>query len=105
MDIAPLQDLGVLGLSALAINIAVRLVKGDTPLPFIGPKARPFLAIGLGAAQGTIESIALGTPWQTALSKGLAAGGVAIVLHELGIESLRDGKEIFSKPKATGDAQ
>lgn len=104
MDIAPLQDLGVLGLSALAINIAVRLVKGDSVLPFVGPKARPFLAIGLGAAQGTIDAIALGTPWQTAIPKGLAAGGIAIILHELGIESLRDGKEFFGT-KATEGTQ
>lgn len=83
---------------ALVIGAIVRVLKSDTPLPFTVPaKWRGWLAIGLGIVAGALEAVAGGTPWARALAEGLTAALIAITGHELGVESLRGGKELFAR--------
>lgn len=87
-----------LAVSALVIGAIVRLLKGDTPLPlFVPPSLRAWLALGLGVASGVLDALQHGTPWLTALMGGLAAALTAISGHELMIEGLRSGRELFEK--------
>ncbi|HLV68037.1 MAG TPA: hypothetical protein VKY73_19600 [Polyangiaceae bacterium] len=86
--------------AALIIGAVVRVLKSDSPLPITVPaKWRGWLAIGLGIVAGVLEAIAGGTPWARALAEGLAAAVLAIAGHELGIESLRGGKELFARKR------
>lgn len=94
MNLSP-QTLAWIGLSALVIGLLVRLLKSDTPLPFSIPaKWRPVAAIALGLLSGVLHALSTGTPWRDALVGGLSAGMVAIVGHDVGIESIRGGVEL-----------
>lgn len=82
-------------LCALLIGFIVRLLKSDTTLPVTVPaKWRPWIAMGLGLVGGILEHVANGTAWGEAVTAGLLAGALPILGHQLGIESLRDGKEL-----------
>lgn len=76
----------------------VRALKGDTFLPYIQPKVRPYAAFGFGAVGGAVESLVLGRPFAEAVTFGLVSAAIAIAGHETGIEGLRGGRELFSKP-------
>lgn len=81
----------------VAIHVAVRLVKGDTPLPYVSKDNRVWLALGLGVLSGVLQAVTTGAPWPSALLQGLGSAAGAIVAHEGIIESLRGGREIGEK--------
>lgn len=83
--------------SAVLIGFAVRILKSDTRLPTVPPRARIWLALGLGVVSGVLEKAASGATWTTALVDGLVSSLVAVVSHEAVIASLRSGKE-FAVP-------
>lgn len=88
-----------LALSALIIGALVRIMKSETfagPLARIPAKWRPVIALGLGITSGVIDAIVNGTKWQTAVVSGLISATIAISAHEVGIETLRNGKEPFA---------
>ena len=82
--------------SAILIGGAVRLVKGDTPLPMVPPRYRPWLAVGLGAVSAVLQSLVQHVPIGQALVQGALSVFVAISGHELLVESLLGGKEPLS---------
>lgn len=82
---------------AVILGFAVRILKSDTVLPFSVPaRWRVWLAFGLGGAAGALDKLieAGNTTWTAALTQGLTAAAVAILSHELLIESLRGGREL-----------
>ncbi len=84
-------------LAACLIGLIVRLLKSDTKIPIdIPPKLRVWLAIGLGGAAGALDKMveAGETTWTSALTKGVVAAVIAIVSHNLFIDSVRGGKEL-----------
>lgn len=84
--------------NALITGGIVRALKGDTFLPYVEARYRPFAAIGLGTLGGTIEGMVMGRPLPEAIALGLVSSTLSIAGHELGIESLNGGKELFAKP-------
>lgn len=97
MDPSQLGDLIAqhkwVAVSAIVISFAVRILKSDTVLPTIPPRARIWFAIGLGIVAGVLEKVATGTTWTKALVDGVVAALLAVVSHEAIIASLRSGKE------------
>lgn len=86
------------------VHLAIRALKSERVPPWLAriPVAwRPRLAVLLGALLGALDHVVGGQPWLSAIGGGLAAGALAIAAHELGIESLRDGREI-GEPKDEG---
>lgn len=102
MDLATLLALfrahAWIALAALFIGALLRAVKGDTPLPYVTPRVRPWLALGLGLVAGVLNSLVAKVPLGTALFQGFAAAATAIAGHESLIESLRGGVEFFASP-------
>lgn len=88
---------------AVVIGAVVRLLKSDTPLPFSVPaRWRSWLALGLGAVSGVLDSLMAGTPLLQALVEGLGSAMLAIVGHETVVEGLRKGRELFAaSPKGS----
>lgn len=80
--------------AAIVIGLVVRLLKSDTKLPTVPPRARIWLALGLGVASGVLEKVSTGTTWTNALVDGLVAALLAVTSHEAIIASLRSGKEL-----------
>lgn len=81
--------------ASLAVGLMVRLLKAHPVLAEkLPPRARPWIAVGLGVASGVLESIVSGTPVVKALMLGAISGFGAIIGHDLFIEGLRNGKEI-----------
>lgn len=97
MDAATLLDLAIrakwLALFAVLIGLVVRALKEDTVGPVVPPRARPWLALGLGAVAATLDKVLAGASWKDAAILGLGAPVLAILGHVLGIESLRNDKE------------
>lgn len=87
-----------LALAAVIIGLFVRLLKSDNAFPLTIPDAwkkwKPAVAIGLGLLAGVLDKIATGTPWRDAMIAGLITGLIPVIGHQVGIEWLRDGKEI-----------
>lgn len=84
-------------LAAVVIGLIVRLLKSDTKIPVdVPPQLRVWLALALGAASGALDKLveAGNTTWTTALLNGLVAAVLAIVSHNLVIDSVRGGKEL-----------
>jgi hypothetical protein len=99
MDPSQLGDLIAqhkwVAVSAIVIGFAVRLIKSDTKIPInIPPRARIWLALGLGVLAGVLEKVATGATWTKALADGLVAALLAVTSHEAIIASLRSGKEL-----------
>jgi hypothetical protein len=80
--------------SSILIGGAVRLVKGDTPLPYVPPRYRPFLAVLLGGVSAALQALTQHIPVQQALLEGALSVFVAISGHEIIIESLFGGREL-----------
>jgi small basic protein len=83
-------------LAALVIGLVVRLLKSDTKIPIdIPPKYRVWLALALGGAAGALDKLAgqSNVTWTTALVQGLVAALLAILGHNVVIDSMRGGKE------------
>lgn len=109
MDITQLVALAAghrwLALIALVVGLLVRVFKDDTRIPGVIPKpARPWIALGLGLVLGTVQQRIAGAAWLDAVVSGAIAGLLPIVAHKLGVEWLRDGKEValpgLMKPSA-----
>lgn len=84
-----------LALIALLVGLLIRVFKDDTKVPGVIPKpARPWIAFLLGLALGVIERRTSGAPWKDSLISGVVVGLLPIAGHWLGIEKLRDGKEL-----------
>jgi len=83
-----------LPIASLVIGGIVRGLKENGKLPWnVSPRLRPWVAIGLGLVVAAIDKVAAGASWRDAGMVALS-GGVAIVMHELGIESVRSGVEL-----------
>jgi len=83
--------------AAVVIGLIVRLLKTDSKLPIdVPPQLRVWLALALGGASGALDKLveAGNTTWTTALLNGLVAAVLAIVSHNLVIDSMRGGKEL-----------
>lgn len=82
-------------LVALAITLVIRLLKSDTILPWtIPPRARVWVAFGLGVVAAGLERVVTGVRWDVALFDGIAGALVAIATQNLVVGSLRNGREI-----------
>lgn len=103
-----------LGLLAVAIHIALRLLKSDTldaqlaklGIPPVPAKALPALAIGVGVVAGVIDGLMAGQTWQAALVGALTgafSGLGAVGIHETLIEKARGGREFFQAPTTDAD--
>ena len=65
--------------------------------------ARPWLAVGLGAAGTFAVEVVAGKPWQTAVLDSLSgalSGVIAVFGHQTVVEHMRDGKELLPAKKA-----
>lgn len=86
-----------IAIAALVIGFVVRLLKSDTKIPVdIPPRYRVWLALALGGAAGALDKLVgqEGVTWTAALVQGLLAAVLAIVGHNVVIDSLRGGKEL-----------
>ncbi len=91
-----MSDLAWIPVAAIIVNALVRISKLDAiGLP---PKYRAWMALVGGILSGAIAKLAGGASWTDAIVGGFAAGFGAISLHELGIESIRNGREV-GEPK------
>jgi len=86
-----------LALTSVIIGLAVRLLKDDTKIPVsIPPRLRSWFALFLGAVSGVVDKLvqAGNTTWTVALLQGFGLAALAMLMHSLLIDSLRDGKEL-----------
>lgn len=83
-----------LPLVAVVIGLLVRTTKADVIGPTLPGALRPYLAGGLGLVGAAANMIVLGASLKDALVMGIGAPLLALVGHKLGIEVVRDGKEI-----------
>ena len=81
--------------AAVIIGGVVRVLKSDSPIYDVPARWRPWLALALGAVAGVLQAVMGGATWTKALVDGLSAALIAIAGHDLGVESLRAGKEPF----------
>lgn len=96
--------LGWVAIAALLVGAVVRLLKSDSltvalanlGLPPIPKRVLPWLSLVLGVASAILDVKLQGTAWPEAVAKGLIAGVAAIAGHELGVESMRKGKELLA---------
>lgn len=83
-----------IALMALLLGFTVRLLKSDTKIPInIPPQYRVWLALGLAPIAGAFDKWAAGTTWTTAMVEGLIASVMAIVSHNVVVDSMRGGRE------------
>ncbi len=86
----------IYAMAGAIIWVIVRVLKSDTAIPItIPPKWRAIVAMLLGVLAGILDTIARGTPWQTAITAGLLAGAGAIAAHETVVEGVRNGKDVL----------
>lgn len=86
-----------LPLIMLVLNwLIVRYSKPDTKIPWnLSPRVRPWIPIGLSIVVGTLERFVGGTDLSAALRTAILGGVGPILAHELGTESLMNGKELW----------
>jgi hypothetical protein len=82
-----------LPLVSVALYALVRLLKDDTILPDVAPVWRARIAWALGLAAGVVDLVLGGSPWHAAAFAVLAPA-LAQTGHEVGIEVLREGREL-----------
>lgn len=95
--------LGWVAAAALLVGAVVRLLKSNTltialanlGLPPIPKRVLPWVSLAFGVASAILDVKLQGTAWIEAIAKGLIAGVAAIAGHELGVESMRNGKELL----------
>lgn len=79
---------------SMLIGAFIRGSKEGGSLPWnIPARWRPWVAVVLGIVAAAIDKVAAGASWKEAGIIALSGAG-AIVAHELGIESVREGKEL-----------
>ena len=113
MDTTPTPDLPTsfagltsyqlwIAIAALVIGVLVRLLKSapeSWPFTLIRPAARPVVALVLGQLSGVLAAAAIpGVDAKAAILAGLISGAAAIAGHQVFIEWLRGGLELFAKP-------
>lgn len=94
------------GVLALLCGGLVRLMKGDGPLPtwmHIAPSWRPAAAIAFGLLGSVFGALAAHVPWMVAVLGGVTAGFAAISGHEIVVEGMRNGRELFTPKGGSGD--
>ncbi len=104
MDILDLQKLLTLlvekhpwpVVSTFLVGLVVRLMKSDTKIPIdIPSRYRIWSALGVALVLATLGHFAFEkAPWGTALAEGLVTWILAVLGHNVVIDSLRGGKEI-----------
>jgi hypothetical protein len=82
-----------LPLVSVALYALIRLLKDDTILPDVAPVWRARVAWALGLAAGVVDLVLGGDPWHAAAFAVLAPA-LAQTGHEVGIEVLREGREL-----------
>ena len=85
-------------LAAAIIFLLVRLLKSNIipwPLSLIPPKARTLVVVLLGFAGAGLQSVVAGIPWERALAENVMAALLAILAHDVFIEWVRGGRELF----------
>ncbi|WP_394847415.1 hypothetical protein LZC95_08110 [Pendulispora brunnea] len=82
--------------AALIIGAIIRVLKSARPIGIVPPAWRPWLALALGAVAGVLQAVLAGSSWTKAVTDGLVAAMTAIAGHDLVIESLRGGRELFA---------
>lgn len=93
-----------IAIAAILDGLLIRLSKDDRYVRFfpvaIAPKWRPWFALAVGVVEGcvAIKLLSHGA-WSEAIFGGFSAGVTAITGHELVVESLRGGRDLFV-PKA-----
>lgn len=70
-------------IAAVTVWALIAIVKRpEVPIP-LPPRARPFLALGLGQVYGVLEAVVGGMAWRSALLRGLVVACAAIAAHEI----------------------
>lgn len=81
-------------LAAIVVGFLIRILKDDTKLPTIPARVRPWISVAAGIVALALDKLAAGASWKIALVNGAIVGGLPIVAHQLGIESVLGGKEV-----------
>lgn len=87
--------------AALLIGALVRAMKAGwwPELLYVNPKYKPWIAFAAGWLSGSLDSLVTGKPVVEATIGGLVSALTAVGGHELLIEGLRGGRELFAAPK------
>ena len=80
---------------AILIHLAMRLLKVGDLAKLIPGRARPLVALVLGALAMGVDAAVAGTPLPEAALTAALAVGAAMLGHDVFVESLRGGKEIL----------
>ncbi len=90
-------------IGAVAIGGIIRILKSPAPFPTwlewmkIPARARPWVATLLGIVGGALSAAIAGQPVLPAVLTGVMSAFTAIAGHEMVVESLRGGVELFTK--------
>lgn len=88
-------DVQAVGIIALCVHVALRVLKSGGLDDTVPPRLRPPLAVALALLGAVFSNMALGISWDVALAEALLGAMTAMGAHDLMIGSLRDGKELF----------
>ena len=77
-------------LQAVLIGATVRMLKADTVFPVTVKNKRWYapISVGLGVLAGVLDHAYYGTPWRIALVRGLFAGFLPIVGHDMVVKGV-----------------
>jgi hypothetical protein len=82
-------------IAAAALGLVGRLLKGDVPWFFTASgRWKPLVLTALAAVGVGLEHFINGTAWKQAALLGLMSLALPIAGHQIGIESIRGGKEL-----------
>jgi len=87
-------DPQAIALAALAIHLAMRALKAGALNEYIPGRYRPLLALALGGIALGVDALTVGTPVPEAALSAVVAVALAVLGHDVGIETLRGGKEL-----------
>ena len=88
-------DPQAVALAALAIHLAMRMLKSGALNALIPGRYRPFIALFLGSIAMAVDALAVGTPVPEAALSAVVAVALAVLGHDVAIEGLRGGKELL----------
>lgn len=76
--------------AAALIGATIRLLKADTVFPVTVRNKRLYapIAIALGLLAGVVDHLYYGTPWKMALLRGLFAGFLPVVGHDVVVKGI-----------------
>jgi hypothetical protein len=82
-------------IASLALGLIGRLLKGDvTWFPTVRNRWKPLVLAALAAVGIGLEHFVNGTDWKQAAWLGLLSLTFPIAGHQIGIESIRGGREL-----------